>query len=108
MTKNEVKIGGVYAAKVTNKLVQVRIEAESRYGGWDATNLATGKKVRIKSAQRLRAEAQTPKKTSRKGKAATGRGNGRSGAGRRQVAADATPAECRGQGETWQGETSPS
>ena len=55
MKKNEVKIGRVYTAKVTNKVVQVRIDAESRFGGWDATNLATGKKVRIQSAQRLRA-----------------------------------------------------
>jgi hypothetical protein len=54
MTKNEVKIGAVYTAKVTNKVVQVRIDAENRYGGWDATNLTTGKKVRIKSPQRLR------------------------------------------------------
>jgi hypothetical protein len=53
MKKSEVKIGRVYTAKVTNKVVQVRIDAESRYGGWDATNLATGKKVRIQSAQRL-------------------------------------------------------
>ena len=35
MTKRDVKIGGVYTAKVTNKLVQVRIDAESRYGGWE-------------------------------------------------------------------------
>ena len=55
MKKSEVKIGRVYTAKVTNKLVQVRIDAESRHGGWDATNLATGKKVRIKSPARLRA-----------------------------------------------------
>lgn len=55
MKKNEVKIGGVYTAKVTNKVVQVRIDAESRHGGWDATNLATGKTVRIKSPARLRA-----------------------------------------------------
>ncbi len=55
MKKSEVKIGKLYTAKVTNKVVQVRIDAESRYGGWDATNLATGKKVRIQSAQRLRA-----------------------------------------------------
>jgi hypothetical protein len=54
MKKNEVKLGGVYTAKVTNKLVQVRIDAESRYGGWDGTNLASGKKVRIKSPARLR------------------------------------------------------
>jgi hypothetical protein len=55
MKKSEVNIGRVYTAKVTNKVVQVRSDAESRYGGWDATNLATGKKVRIQSAQRLRA-----------------------------------------------------
>ena len=54
MKKNEVKIGDVYTVKVTNKVVQVRIDAESRYGGWDATNLATKKKVRIKSPARLR------------------------------------------------------
>ena len=57
MKKDEVQIGKVYTAKVTDKLVPVRIDAESRYGGWDATNLATGKKVRIKSPQRLRGEA---------------------------------------------------
>ncbi len=55
MKKNEVKVGSVYTAKVSDKVVEVRIDAESRQGGWDATNLATGKKVRIKSAQRLRA-----------------------------------------------------
>jgi hypothetical protein len=56
MQKSEVKIGGTYSAKVTNKIVRVRIDAVSRYGGWDATNLDTKKKVRIKSAQRLRGE----------------------------------------------------
>ncbi len=56
MQKSEVTIGGTYTAKVTNKLVKVRIDAVSRYGGWEATNIATGKKVRIKSAQRLRSE----------------------------------------------------
>ena len=60
MKKNEVKIGGVYTAKVTNKVVQVRIDAESRYGGWDATNLATNKKVRIKSPTKLRAAVEAP------------------------------------------------
>ena len=55
MKKNEVQVGGVYSAKVSDKLVEVRIDAESRHGGWEATNLATNKKVRIKSAQRLRA-----------------------------------------------------
>ena len=49
--------GLVYQAKVTGRLVNVRIDAESRYGGWDATNPTTGKKVRIQSPQRLRAPA---------------------------------------------------
>ena len=57
MKKNEVKVGGEYVAKVSGKLAHVRITGESRYGGWDATNLATKKAVRIKGAQRLRAEA---------------------------------------------------
>jgi hypothetical protein len=63
MKKSDVKIGGTYTAKVSDKLVEVRIDAESRHGGWDATNLATNKKVRIKSAQRLRTEV--PKRSSK-------------------------------------------
>jgi hypothetical protein len=55
MKKNEVQIGGTYRAKVTDKVVSVRIDAENPHGGWDATNLETNRKVRIKSAQRLRA-----------------------------------------------------
>ena len=57
MKKHEVLIGGTYLAKVSDKLVSVRIDAENPYGGWDATNLRTGKKVRIKTAQRLRCPA---------------------------------------------------
>ena len=57
MKKNEVKVGGTYVAKVSDRLTTVRITGESRYGGWDAVNTKTGKAVRIKSAQRLRAEA---------------------------------------------------
>jgi hypothetical protein len=66
MKRSEVQLGGVYIAKVSNRLVQVRIDGENRYGGWDATNLATGKKVRIKSAQRLRGEANRPQRAGRK------------------------------------------
>ena len=58
MKKNEVKIGSVYTAKVSDKLVEVRIDGENRHGGWDGTNLSTGKKVHIKSPARLRVEAQ--------------------------------------------------
>jgi len=54
MKKHEVQLGGRYSAKVSDKVVVVRIDGENPHGGWDATNEATGKKVRIKSAQRLR------------------------------------------------------
>jgi len=57
MTKDEVQIGAVYAAKVTDKVVPVRIDkanTPSEGGGWDATNLKTNRSVHIKSAQRLR------------------------------------------------------
>jgi len=57
MKKNEVKVGSEYIAKVSGKLAHIRIDQENPHGGWDATNLATKKAVRIKSAQRLRAEA---------------------------------------------------
>ena len=58
MKKNEVKVGGVYTAKVSDKVVEVRIDAENRHGGWSATNLATGKKVYIKSPARLRGKVR--------------------------------------------------
>ena len=61
MKKDDVKIGGTYLAKVTNKVVPVRLDAENRHGGWDATNLITNKRIRVKSAQRLRGEAQHSK-----------------------------------------------
>jgi hypothetical protein len=57
MKKNEVKLGSEYIAKVSGKLAHIRIDRENPHGGWDATNLATKKSVRIKSAQRLRAPA---------------------------------------------------
>jgi hypothetical protein len=61
---SEITLGGSYLAKVTDKVVTVRIDAVNPHGGWDATNMATNKKVRIKSAQRLRGpapERQTPR-----------------------------------------------
>jgi hypothetical protein len=54
MRKNDVTVGASYVAKVSGKLTRVRIERENPHGGWDATNVDTGRRVRIKSAQRLR------------------------------------------------------
>jgi len=68
MKQADVKVGGTYAAKVSGKVVPVRIDAANPRGGWDGTNQATGKKVRIKSAQRLR--GPWPKKGGKGGAAA--------------------------------------
>ena len=57
MKKNEEEVGRCYAAKVSGQMATIRIDAENPRGGWDATNLRTRKKVRIKSAQRLRGKA---------------------------------------------------
>lgn len=54
MKKKEIKIGGTYLAKVSAKLVPVKIVEEHYNGGWNAVNTETGRSVRIKSAQRLR------------------------------------------------------
>lgn len=54
MKKSAVHLGERYIAKVSGNLVPVRIDAENPHGGWTATNTETGRKVRIKSAQRLR------------------------------------------------------
>jgi len=58
MKKGDVKVGASYVAKVSGKLAHVRIERESPYGGWDAKNIKTARRVRIKSAQRLRREVR--------------------------------------------------
>jgi len=62
MKKNEVKIGGLYVAKVSDRLVEVRIDSTNTHGGWNATNTRTGKHIRVKSAQRLRGEAKNTAK----------------------------------------------
>jgi hypothetical protein len=54
MKASEVQIGATYRAKVSNRLVEVRISEVSRHGGWNALNLATNKTVRIRTAARLR------------------------------------------------------
>ena len=54
MQKSEIIIGGVYVAKVSGKLVPVRIVQASPYGGWAGVNIATGREVRVKTAARLR------------------------------------------------------
>ena len=56
MKKSEIRIGGIYVAKVSGRLVQIEILSDSPYGGWNARNFRTGNAVRVKSAARLRSE----------------------------------------------------
>ena len=65
MKKRDVKVGLVYAAMISNKLVPVRLDSESIYGGWNATNLRTNRKVRIKTAGKLRFEVHQCERSSK-------------------------------------------
>ncbi len=56
MKKADVIIGKTYIAKVSGKLVPVKIVAISPYGGWIGRNERTGRVVRIRGAARLRHE----------------------------------------------------
>jgi hypothetical protein len=58
MKKAEVQIGQVYAAKVSGKLAPVKVDRASQFGGWDCTNLQTGRAVRIRGAAKLRCVLQ--------------------------------------------------
>lgn len=62
MRKEEIKVGGVYCAKVSGKLTEVRVDA-IRVDNWtsrrsttsyDVTNLKTGRKTRFRSATKFR------------------------------------------------------
>jgi len=54
MKKAEIEVGSLYRAKVSEKVVTVRIDSEHDRKGWWATNLSTGRKIRILGCQRLR------------------------------------------------------
>jgi hypothetical protein len=56
MRKADIQIGKFYIAKVSGKLVPVKITDPSPHGGWMALNLSTKRDIRIKSAARLRQE----------------------------------------------------
>jgi len=60
MKKDEVKVGATYSAKISDKVVPVRITEEKwtgdKHTGWIGVNTKTNRPVRIKSAQKLRGE----------------------------------------------------
>jgi hypothetical protein len=53
MNERQIKIGRVYTAKITNREVPLRIDEKHTDGGWITTSLASGKRVRIKTAARF-------------------------------------------------------
>jgi len=69
MKKNEVQIGRTYIAKVADRLQTVEIvrdrgettdyKGKWKHDGWDARNVATGRLIHVRSAQRLRGPART-------------------------------------------------
>ena len=63
MKKADVRIGETYRVKVSGRIAEVRILSEHESnGGWWARNVTTKRRVRIKSAQRLRGVARRPAK----------------------------------------------
>ena len=58
MKKAQVFVGQRYICKVSGRLAEVRIDSECPHGGWWGVNTQTGRQVRIRSAQRLRAPAR--------------------------------------------------
>jgi len=60
MLKKDVVLGKTYVVKVSGKISKVRLDAESPFGGWVGTNVATKRTVRIKSAARLRGLVTAP------------------------------------------------
>lgn len=67
MKASEIRVGGVYIAKVSNKLTRVRVDA-IRETGWsircvwayDVTNLTTGRKTTFRSAAKFRCRFDGP------------------------------------------------
>jgi len=53
MKKKDVEINELYLAVVSGKKVPVKLISSSPYDGWIGRNMLTGKKVRIKTADRL-------------------------------------------------------
>lgn len=56
MNSHDIQVGRTYTAKVSGRIVPVRIIGTTSGGGWIGMNTATRREVWIKSLQRLRSE----------------------------------------------------
>jgi hypothetical protein len=69
MKKSEIRVGGLYKAKVSGKLVTVRVDGIREWGApsvgtgtrYDVTNLSTGRGTTFRSAQKFRGEVKEGK-----------------------------------------------
>ena len=52
--KADVVVGETYRIRHTSGFTDIKITHVCQYGGWYATNLKTGREIRIKSAAKLR------------------------------------------------------
>lgn len=66
MLKKDIRVGGVYVAKISSKLTQVRVDAikdQTRWNGtacmsYGVTNLTTGRRTTFRSAAKFRSEVK--------------------------------------------------
>lgn len=63
MKAKDVVIGEVYEVKVGNRTSKVKIASELPEGGWEGVSEKSGKTLRIKSADRLKAQRKPKAKT---------------------------------------------
>lgn len=54
MQAKDIFVGSIYLVKISGKLQQVKIVRSCPNGGWMATNLATGRHIRLRTGARVR------------------------------------------------------
>lgn len=54
MQAKDIFVGQIYLVKISGKIQQVKIVKTCSNGGWMATNLATGRDIRLRTGARVR------------------------------------------------------
>lgn len=58
MKQNEIEKGGVYRAKVSERIVDVRVDEIAPGPRYAVTNLKTGRRLTFRSAQKFRSRVE--------------------------------------------------
>jgi hypothetical protein len=53
MLRSQIETGSTYLARVSGKVVPLKILRKLPTGGWRALNMLSGRKIRVKSGRRL-------------------------------------------------------